>query len=101
MSSASFAAEGSRPLLVFFRTHTSGRCRRVESFVAQVLQRRRNHDTFKVLPVDAQKHPDVLERFGVEKTPTLVVVHEGRVHCRLAEPKTCAEITEFLSPWLR
>ena len=47
--------------LVFFRSDTSGRCRRVEGFVAQVLQRRRNHETFAVVPVSQEKQPELFD----------------------------------------
>ena len=47
-----------QPRLVFFHSALSGQCRRVEGFLAQVLQRRRNHGTFKVVrekqPVSAR-----------------------------------------------
>jgi len=39
------------PRLVFFHSPLSGNCRRVEGFLAQVLQRRRNHGTFNVVRV--------------------------------------------------
>ena len=42
---------GEKPRLVFFHSAASGHCRRVEGFLAQVLQRRRNHGTFKVVRV--------------------------------------------------
>ena len=38
-----------QPRLVFFHSSLSGHCRRVEGFLAQVLQRRRNHGTFNVV----------------------------------------------------
>ena len=87
--------------LVFFRSDTSGRCRRVEGFIAQVLQRRQNHDTFAVVPVSQEKQPDLFERFGIDQTPTLVVVVDNKVRGRLAVPRSCREIETFLSPWLR
>jgi len=37
-----------RPLLLVFTSDRNGKCRRAEGFLAQVLQRRRNHDTFSV-----------------------------------------------------
>lgn len=49
----------SRPKLLFFYTDSSGRSRRVESFLAQVLQRRRNHDTFQLYRVDCDARPDL------------------------------------------
>ena len=37
----------------------SGSCRRVEGFLAQVLQRRRNHGTFKLYRVDEKARPEM------------------------------------------
>jgi thioredoxin-like negative regulator of GroEL len=87
--------------LVFFRSETSGRCRRVEGFIAQVLQRRHNHDTFALVPVSREKQPLLFERFRVEEVPTLVVVEDNQVRGKLALPRSCREIETFLSPWLR
>lgn len=89
------------PLLIFFTSERNGRCRRAEGFLAQVLQRRHNHDTFKVRFVAQEKRPDLLDRFRIGKTPTLVVVEEKRVRGRLEEPRGCEEIQAFLAPWLR
>jgi thioredoxin-like negative regulator of GroEL len=89
-----------KPGLVFFHSSVSGHCRRVEGFLAQVLQRRRNHETFKVYRVDDQERPDLLERFAVERLPTLVVVEGKRVRGRLEGPRGCRDIEEFLAPWL-
>ena len=52
-----------QPRLVFFHSALSGNCRRVEGFLAQVLQRRRNHGTFNVVWVAEEERPDLLERF--------------------------------------
>jgi thioredoxin-like negative regulator of GroEL len=89
-----------KPGLVFFHSSTSGRCRRVEGFIAQVLQRRRNHATFKIYRVDAEERPDLFERFGVERTPTLLVLEGRSVKGRLELPRGCKQIEEFLGPWL-
>jgi thioredoxin-like negative regulator of GroEL len=89
-----------RPGLVFFHSAVSGHCRRVEGFLAQVLQRRRNHGTFKLYRVAQEERPDLVERFGVERLPTLVVVEDKRVQASLERPRGCREIEEFLAPWL-
>ena len=89
-----------RPRLIFFTSSLSGQCRRVEGFLAQVLQRRRNHGTFRILFVDQGECPDLVERFGVQGVPTLVVVEEHRVRARLDEPRGCRDIEQLLSPWL-
>ena len=86
--------------LVFFHSKLSGNCRRVEGFLAQVLQRRRNHGTFKVVPVAEEERPDLVERFRVRAMPTLVVVEGSTVAGRLERPRGCREIEGFLAPWL-
>jgi thioredoxin 2 len=89
-----------QPRLVFFHSSLSGNCRRVEGFLAQVLQRRRNHGTFKLVKVSQQEHPDLIERFEVGALPTLLVVEGKKVRGRLERPKGCRDIEGFLSPWL-
>jgi thioredoxin-like negative regulator of GroEL len=88
------------PRLVFFHSALSGNCRRVEGFLAQVLQRRRNHGTFNVVRVAEEERPDLLERFRIETVPTLVVVEHKAVKGRLEQPRGCREIEGFLAPWL-
>lgn len=95
------AARATKPRLVFFTSSVSGQCRRVEGFLAQVLQRRRNHGTFRVLLVEEHERPDLVRRFGVDGLPTLVVVEGREVRAQLERPRGCRQIEEFLSPWLR
>ena len=90
-----------KPILIVFTSETNGRCRRAEGFLAQVLQRRRNHETFNVRFVAQEKRPDLLDRFGIEVTPTFVVVDAKKVRGRLIEPRGCHEIQTFLAPWLK
>jgi len=90
-----------KPRLVFFYSRQSGRCRRAEGFMAQVLQRRRNHDTFTLYRVDTEERPELAKRFAVTTLPTLVVVDGKRVSGRLESPRGCRDIETFLAPWLR
>jgi thioredoxin-like negative regulator of GroEL len=101
MPSAITAAEAEKPGLVFFYSALSGNCRRVEGFLAQVLQRRRNHGTFKLYRVAEEARPDLVERFAVETIPTLVVVEGKLVRARLEKPRGCRDIESFLAPWLK
>ena len=89
-----------KPGLVFFHSSVSGSCRRTEGFLAQVLQRRRNHETFKLYRVAREERPDLVDRFGVAVMPTLVVVEDNVVRARLERPRGCREIEAFLAPWL-
>jgi thioredoxin-like negative regulator of GroEL len=101
VSPAHGSVAAQKPGLVFFYSPVSGASRRAEGFLAQVLQRRRNHGTFKLYRVDERERPDLFERFGVALTPTLLVVEQKHVRARLERPRGCREIESFLSPWLR
>jgi thioredoxin-like negative regulator of GroEL len=89
-----------KPRLVFFHSSLSGQCRRVEGFLAQVLQRRRNHGTFQLYSVAQEERPDLVKRFEVDAMPTLIVVEGRHVRARLERPRGCRDIEAFLAPWL-
>jgi thioredoxin-like negative regulator of GroEL len=65
-----------------------------------VLQRRANHATFELERIEAKENPDVHESFGIDALPTLVVVEDGRIRGRIADPAGCKAIEGFLAPWL-
>ena len=90
-----------RPRLVFFYSPLSGRCRRVEGFIAQVLQRRRNHETFDLLRVSVERRPDLAEKFRIEQVPTLCVVEGRKLRRTIVAPGGCQELERELDPWLR
>ena len=100
MTASQSKAVTAKPSLVFFHSASSGRCRRVEGFLAQVLQRRANHDTFDLVRVDADNNAELVERFKIETIPTLVVVADKRAQGRLPNPRGCRDIERFLAPWL-
>jgi thioredoxin-like negative regulator of GroEL len=99
LSQAALAAN--KPGLVFFHSSVSGRCRRVEGFLAQVLQRRRNHETFKFYSVASEERPDLVEKFAIGELPSLVIVENKLVSARLEAPRGCRDIERFLAPWLQ
>jgi hypothetical protein len=90
-----------RPRLLFFFSATSGLTRRVDGFLAQVLQRRANHATFVLHRIDVDQRPDLVERLRVTDLPALVVVTDGRVRARLSKPTGCTQISALLAPWLK
>jgi thioredoxin-like negative regulator of GroEL len=90
-----------RPRLVFFYSPLSGRCRRVEGFIAQVLQRRGNHDTFELVRVPVDRRPDLAEKFRVDEVPTICVVEKRKLQRRIVAPRGCHELERELEPWLR
>jgi thioredoxin-like negative regulator of GroEL len=89
-----------RPTLRFFYSPTSGPSRRVEGFLAQVLQRRQNHRTFELQRVNCDKHPELVQRHAVTQMPTLIVIEGRRVLGRLEGSCGCREIEKLLEPWL-
>ena len=92
---------GTKPKLVFVYGQSDGQSRRVEGFIAQVLQRRHNHETFDVVRICAETDPELVERLGVSEVPTLLVVDERAVAVRLEQPRGAREIGAALSRWLR
>ena len=90
-----------KPGLVYFHSSRSGKCRRIEGYIAQVLQHRRNHETFKFYAVAQEERPDLLEKFGIELTPTIVVLERQSIAARLESPRGSKEIERFLQPWLK
>lgn len=93
-------AESERPLLLIFYSARSGRSRRVEGFLSQVLQRRKNHETFTIVRVEVDERPDLAHRFGVSETPTLFVIDGRKVKRRLVAPNGTRELQRGLAPWL-
>jgi thioredoxin-like negative regulator of GroEL len=90
-----------KPRLLFFYSPTNGRDRRVEGFLAQVLQRNRNQQTFSVHRIDIAARPDLAARFRIRETPTILIVQGNKVAARGHSPKGCVELTELMTPWLR
>ena len=93
--------DAAQPSLLFFFSSTSGSSRRVDGFLAQVLQRRANHSTFRLIRIDGQERPDLMKRLHVTDLPTLLVLDRGRVRGRLTTPSGCRQITHLLAPWLK
>jgi len=90
-----------RPRLILFHSPVDGRCRRTEGFLAQVLQRRRNHNTFDLVRVDVGRRPELAELLGVEEVPTLLVVTDKKVRRKIVAPSGCRDLEAELAPWLR
>jgi thioredoxin-like negative regulator of GroEL len=89
-----------RPKLVLFYSPRSGQSRRLDGYLAQVLQHRGNHATFAILRIDVDERPDLATRFKITTLPTLLVIDGNRIRARLHQPHGCKEITELLRPWL-
>jgi thioredoxin-like negative regulator of GroEL len=95
------SATADKPKLVIFYSPNSGRCRRVDGFIAQTLQHRHNHDTFNIIRVSVDARPDLAERFRVTDLPTLLLIDQRKVQRRIGNPKSCRELARELAPWLR
>ena len=100
MTAPSSTDTACRPQLLFFYSSTSGSSRRTEGFLAQVLQRRRNHDTFELVRVSVDARPDLAEKFRVERVPTICVVDDRKLRRSVVDPRGCRELEHALEPWL-
>ena len=70
-----------RSLLVFFSSARSGPARRMESLLAHVARKERHR--LRVIQVDADRRPELVDRLAVEDVPTLVLVRGNRAVARL------------------
>src|SRR5258708_40348095 len=98
MATAAAVVSTRKPGLVFFHSSVSGACRRAEGFLAQVLQRRRNHETFQLYRVAQEERPDLVDRFGIAVMPTLLVVEGKTVQARPERPRARRDRQAGLPP---
>jgi thioredoxin 2 len=91
----------SEPKLLYFYSPKSGPSRRVEAFLDQVLQERNNHEAFSRGRIDVDRAPQLAEHFEVEALPTIVVLEEGRVACKVEGRVSVGSLRDALSPWLK
>lgn len=90
--------EAPLPMLVFFTRATSGPARRMESLLAHVQRKERGR--LRVRRVDADEHPELLEKFAVEEVPSLVLVIDQRVVDRIDGRANMPQIEELLEQHL-
>jgi thioredoxin-like negative regulator of GroEL len=88
------------PKLLYFYSPKSGPSRRVEAFLDQVLQERRNHEVFSRGRIDVDRAPQLAEHFDVADVPAIVVLEEGRVVRKVEGRVSVGGIRDALSPWL-
>ena len=100
-SSESSPGSRSKPQLLFFCSARSGPSRRAEGYLAQVLQRRGNHDAFQLHRLDVDEYPTTARRFEIKTLPTLIVIDDKKLQARLEVPTSCVQIRTALTRWLR
>jgi thioredoxin-like negative regulator of GroEL len=89
-----------QPKLLYFYSPKSGLSRRVEAFLDQVLQERRNHRSFTRARVDVDRTPQLAEHFEVADVPAIIVLEDGRVVRRVEGRVSVGGIRDTLGPWL-
>jgi thioredoxin-like negative regulator of GroEL len=89
-----------QPKLLYFYSPRSGLSRRVEAFLDQVLQERRNHKAFSRARVDVERAPQLAEHFDVADVPAIIVLQDGRVVRKVEGRVSVGRIRDALGPWL-
>jgi thioredoxin-like negative regulator of GroEL len=86
------------PALVFLSQRSSGPSRRMESLVAwvKVTQKKR----LRVIDVDADENPTIVEKLDVDQLPALVLIKDHRVLGRLEGRATGQQIDDLIRPHL-
>lgn len=89
------------PLLLLFASRSSGPSRKMDGFIAHVIQRRHNHDSFRFRVILQEDRADLFTRFGIDDVPTVLVVHGQRVAARMDGLHPPPVVEDLLAPWLR
>ena len=84
--------------LVFVGRRQSGVSRRMESLIAWVKVTQKKQ--LRVVEVDADRHPGLVERLAVTEVPTLLLLENRRVVGRLEGRATGRQINELIRPHL-
>ena len=84
-----------QPKLLYFYSPTSGLSRRVEAFLDQVLQERRNHTAFTRARVDVERTPQLAQHFSVADAP------DARAALGCTEPEFRVTLTLVLGSGAR
>jgi thioredoxin 1 len=90
--------DDNRHLLVFFTSQRSGPARRMESLLAHIARKEREH--LRVKKVDVDERPDIAERFCVDRVPALALVKGKKVVARLDGRVTTPHIEAMLESFL-
>ena len=92
-------SDDAQPLLVFFTSQRSGPARRMESLLAHIARKERDH--LRVKKVDVDERPDLAARFQISEVPSLALVQQKRVVARLEGRSTAPRIESMLKAFLR
>ena len=84
-----------KPLLLFFWSERSGPARRMESLLAHLARKERMR--LRVMWIEVEAHPDLVERLRVTQVPTLVLVKDRRVVDRLEGRASAPKIDGMLA----
>ena len=86
------------PLLIFFTRATSGPARRMESLLAHIARKERGR--LRVRRVDADEHPQLVGKFGVDEIPSLVLLVDRAVAGRIDGRANMPQIERLIAPHL-
>lgn len=87
--------QDTRPLLVFFRSESSGPARRMESLIAHFAHKER--EWLRVAVVDVDDRADLAEKLRVSTVPALVLIQGHRVVARLEGRASAPKIEALLA----
>ena len=69
--------ESDKPVLVDFWASWCGPCKMLSPIISEIAD---TAEGFKVMSVDADENPELLDRYGIRSIPTLIVFKNGEVY---------------------
>jgi thioredoxin-like negative regulator of GroEL len=94
------ATSAQSPLLLLCATPTSGHARRMDGYIAHLLQRGGNHESLRYTMVNVVDRPDLAHRLEVTEVPSVVVIEDGHVVARAGGYQRPRALEALLAPWL-
>jgi thioredoxin 1 len=88
----------STPMLLFFTQETSGPARRMESLLAHLARKER--ERLRISRIDVTASPEWVDRLGVTRVPTLILLKDRRPVERLEGKVSAPRIVRMLEPHL-
>ena len=82
-----------KPVLIDFFATWCGPCRMVSPIVDEIAE---EHSEFKICKVNVDEEPELAQKFGVVRIPTLVVIRDGKVTGQSVGAKPKEDILEML-----